>query len=310
MIRRIGWLTATLWLALLAAPDPSFAQLEDNLLGLTDENLDGYLSPLNTGLSGTMNAAIFRTGYVPEAQFDFTIGVAAMAVGFGDEDRVFTPTDPGFTPLESTGVPTVVGDPAGVLVEGVDGYYRSYPGGFDMGGFEIAVPQLSLGCVQGTRAVLRYIALDLGDADIGEFSYFGIGGQHSISQWMWSHNPPVDLAAGVFVQNFKIGDDIVKANAFHFSLTASKQFSIVQPYLGIGYDSAGLKIDIEDEDDPEVSIDADLDNETNAHLTLGLLAKLQVASVFFEFNAAAASGFAVGLDFGTIGGANHAQDTM
>jgi len=283
--------------AVLASLLPARAQIEENVLGLSDENLEGYLAPLRTGLSGTMNAAIFRTGYIPTHKATFSIGAAAMAIGYDDEDRLYTPVDPaGFTSVEQTDVPTVVGDLDGVLVEGEGGLSQVYPGGFDLDGFEIAVPQISLGGLYGTKLTARWIALDLGDSDLGDFAYFGIGGQHSISQYF--PNLPVDLAAGVFVQNFRLGDEVIRARAVHFDLMASRQFRVLQPYVGIGYDSMELQVEEEDEDDPDLSVDVDLERESNAHLTLGIQARIPVLSVFFEFNAAAASGFALGVDFG------------
>ncbi|MCK4412813.1 MAG: hypothetical protein KAY32_04650 [Candidatus Eisenbacteria sp.] len=310
MIPRYGCSAALLWLALMVLSSPSLAQIEDNVLGLSDENLEGYLSPLNTGLSGTMNSAIFRTGFVPQQRFDLSVGLAVMAVGFGSEDQTYLPTDPdGFTSLEPTKVPTIIGDPAGMIVEGESGLSQIYAGGFDLDGFEIAAPQISLGTVMGTRATLRYMAADLGDAELGDFSYYGVGAQHSISQWF--DDFPVDLAAGFFFQGLTIGDGVVDASTLHLNLTASRQYGIIQPYVGVGYDSSELSVDAEDEDNPEESISATLEKQNNFHLTLGAMARLSFVGLFFEFNAAAGTGFALGLDFGTIGGANYAvDDTM
>jgi hypothetical protein len=297
MSARSAWLAAVLGFCLLAGALPAAAQLDENVLGLSDENIEGYLDPLRTGLSGTMNSAVFRTGYVPAQGLNFSIGVAAMAVGYDDEDRLYTPADPeGFISLDPTEVPTVVGDLDGVIVAGEGGLSQVYPGGFDLEGLEIAVPQVSIGSVMGTRAVVRYIALDLGDSDLGDFGYFGIGAQHSISQWI--RGLPFDLAAGFFVQNFRIGDDIVKAKSLHANITGSKQFGILQPYLGLGFDRLSLDVKVEDEEDPELSVDAELESQTDFHLTLGALAKLPVVSFFFEYNMAAADGFSLGLDFG------------
>jgi hypothetical protein len=276
---------------------PSFAQLEENILGLDDDNLEAYLHPLNIGLSATMSSAVFRTGHVPKSGLTFSVGVAAMAVGFADEDRTYLPTDPpGFTSLEPTMAPTVIGDPGGVVVAGESGLMQGYPGGFDLGGFEIAVPQVSVGAVLGTRAVARYIAADLGDSELGDFSCFGIGAQHSISQWIPSL--PLDVAVGLFFHSFDIGDDLISASARQLNLTASKEFGVLQPYAGIGYDSIETDVKCEDEDVPESSIAVTLEKESHMHLTLGVLVRLSVVAAFFEFNSAEASGFAFGVDFG------------
>ncbi len=298
MILHKRWAVALVCFAVCLAPVPLLAQLTDNLGGLTDANIGGYLAPLNTGLSGTMNSAIFRTGHVPRVGLNFSIGLTAMAISYGDDDRTYMPTDPGgFTSLVPTEVPTVVGDPAGVVVEGQYSLAQIYPGGFNLDGFEIAVPELRIGSVFGTRAVVRYIRLDLGDSEFGEFKYLGYGLQHSISQWF----PllPVDLAAGFFIQGFSIGDDVVKASATHLNVTASKQFLFVQPYVGMGYDSIQMDAEYTDTDNPDLSFGVSLDKETNAHFTAGVLAKITPVAVFLEFNHGAATGIAVGLSFGT-----------
>jgi hypothetical protein len=300
MISRVGWLAAALWLAVSLGPSPGLAQLEENLSGLSDENLQGYLRPLATGLSGTMNSAVFRTGDVPRAAFNFQVGVAAMAIGYGDEDRVYVPTDPsGFTAQERTEVPTVIGDTEGKLVQGEGGLVQAYPGGFDLEVFEIGVPELAIGSVFGTRAKVRYIALDIGDSEVGDFTYFGLGAQHSVSQWIVAL--PVDVAVGGFFQNFEIGSDLLNVKAFHLNVTGSKAFggptAIAQPYVGIGFDT--LKMDVKvagDETSP--AIDASLERESDPHLTLGVMGRLPGIQAFFEFNAAAAAGFALGLAFG------------
>jgi hypothetical protein len=282
------------------APAAVQGQLTDNLGGLTDENFEGYLGPLNTGLSGTMNAAIFRTGHVPKTGVSISGGLVIMAVGYSDEDKTFVPIDPeGFSSLESTSVPTVVGSPEGVTVLGENSLSQLYPGGFDLEGFEIAAPQISIGSVFGTRALIRYIAFDLGDSDFGEFSYVGFGAQHSISQWI-PDALPFDLAAGFMIQNFEIGDDLIDARATHFNVTASKEFQYFQPYVGIGIDTMELdaKYDDDDEEDPDLSFDVSLDKETDPHFTLGVAGQLPFVQAFIELNAAAATGVAVGLSFG------------
>jgi hypothetical protein len=299
MRRRSLWLPALLAAVFMAASAPGYGQLEEALGGLSDENLEGYLEPLNTGLSTTMNSAMFRTGYIPKEGFTITVGASAMAIGYDDEDRVYIPTDPeGFTSLEPTEVPTVVGDPGAKIVEGENNLAQIFPGGFDMETFEIAVPEATVGAFYGTQVKVRYIALDLADSDIGDFSYFGIGGQHSLTQYA-GEDPPVDIAIGLFWQTFSIGDnDEVEASSFHADVTASKSFGVIQPYAALGLDQLKLDVKVEDDDDPDNSVDVSLESKSDPHLTLGVAAQLSVVRGFFEFNAAAASGFALGIAFG------------
>ncbi|MBD3235288.1 MAG: hypothetical protein GF330_01125 [Candidatus Eisenbacteria bacterium] len=297
MNRRASWAMAVVCLLGMAGAGPSLAQLEINIEGLEEENLEDYLDPLNTGLGTTLNSAVFRTGYVPTEGFNFSIGLLAMAVGFDDADRTYVPTLPeSYSGVTASEVPTVIGDPAGSTISGPGGLQKAYPGGFDLEGIEMATPQVAVGSIFGTRGVVRYMAGELGDTDLGDLSYLGYGAQHSISQWL--PDLPVDLAAGIFVHSFESGDEVVKISSTHVNLTASKQFGVLQPYVGVGYDATTTDVKVEDEVDPEDSVEISLESDNVFHLTLGAMARLSAVGVFFEFNAAAGTGFALGLDIG------------
>lgn len=284
-------------LALALAAAPASAQLQDNLGSVTEQNAKGYLGPLTKALSGTMNASVFQTGRVPKAGLSIQVGARLMGVTLDDGDRTFRPTaPPGFTPAEDVLAPTVIGDGVAVRQAGAGGTEYYYPGGFDIGEFAFAAPQISIGGVAGTRLIARWISIDVGDSDLGKFSLFGIGGQHSISQYF--PGMPVDVAAGVFYQSFSIDDDLLETTALQLNVTASKSFGVIQPYAGLGYDSFKMDAKYESSTDPNVKIAVDFDQESNAHLTLGVMLGLPVVKLYAEGNLAATNGAAVGLSFG------------
>jgi hypothetical protein len=246
-----------------------------------------------------MNSAIFTSGKVPRMGLNFSVGVKVMGVKFADEDRLFTPTDPpGFTsvaPIQPA--PTVVGNGTAVTQNGQGGATVYYPGGFDVGEFAFAAPQLSIGSVLGTRAVVRWVAADFGSENlIDKISFFGIGAQHSLSQYV--PMLPIDLAVGVFYQKFKINDSLLDTKAFHVDVTGSRSFPILQPYAAIGIDSFKMDAVYEDATNPGINIAVDFDRKTNVHLTAGVLANLAFATLHAEANIAATNGVAVGLSFG------------
>jgi hypothetical protein len=148
--------------------------------------------------------------------------------------------------------------------------------------------------VFGTRAIVRYIAFDLGDSEIGDFKYVGLGAQHSISQYFT--DLPVDVAAGFLWQSFEVGD-IVEAKATQINVTASKQYRYIQPYVGFAIDTIQTDAKYDDED-PEDSFDVSLDRETDPRFTAGVAASVPYFSVFFEVSSAAATSVALGLSFG------------
>jgi hypothetical protein len=286
-------------LAILSSASPAAAQLVENLGGMTAENARKYLAPLPEAFSGTMNSAIFTTGRVPVTGFTFGIGLKVMGVSLSSQSRLYTPTDPpGFTsvpPIQQA--PTVIGDTQAVAQGGQGGATTYYPGGFDVSEFAFAAPQLSIGSVLGTRAVVRWFAYNFGARDvISKVDYFGIGAQHSITQYFTTL--PFDLALGGFYQRFKVNDDLIDSETYHLDLTASKDFRVLQPYAAIGYDTFTMNVLYEDDTNPGTNIAVDFDRTSNIHLTAGVVAKLGFAQFHGEANIAATTGVAVGLTFG------------
>jgi len=283
-------------LAFTAYAPPAAAQLEDNLGSLTGDNAKGYLNPLVDGLSATMNSSVFHTGRIPKQGVMFRVGAQLMGVNFDDGDRTYTPTDPpGFTGTGSVKAPTVIGDTKSVSQPGQGGTTLYHPGGFDIGEFAFAAPQLSIGSIAGTMATIRWISIDLGDSDLGKFDLFGLGAQHSISQYF--QDAPFDMAVGAFYQSFKIADTLVDAKTWHFDVTGSKSFSILQPYVGIGFDSIDMKSEYTDNATAS-TISVDFDPQSNFHFTLGSEANFKILQLYGELNFAAQTGVAVGLSFG------------
>jgi hypothetical protein len=280
---------------------PAVAGLSDKLGALTSDNAKGYLGPLPKALSATLNSAVFQSGKVPKSAIEFSIGVHVMGANFKDADRTFTPTDPpGFQSTTPTPVSTVIGGGQSVAVPGQGGTILNYPGGFDLSTFTIAAPELTIGSVFGTRAVVRWFSAKFGDSDFGKLELFGIGGQHSISQYFGKL--PADVAFGLFYQTFKLGDGLLDTKALHVDVTGSKTFGRgamnIAPYVGVGYDTYQMDVAYQSTTDPGDHISVSMDKQSNAHFTVGAQATLTVVKLFGEFNAAANTGAAIGLRFG------------
>lgn len=281
---------------LLAGAGTASAQLEANLGALDDENAVGYLTPLSTALSATMNSSVFKTGHVPKSGASIHLQANIMGVTFDDEDRTYNPSDPvGFQSTESVDAPTVIGDTQAVEQQGEAGTRLWHPGGFDVENFTVAAPQLEIAGFMGTRAIFRWISLDLGDTDLGKLELFGVGVQHSISQYL-DPDFPIDLAVGGFYQNFDIGDGLIDTQMFQFMVTGSKQYGVLEPYLGLGFDTFDMKADYTDEQD--FSIEVDFEKENNFHLTAGGRLNFQYFMIHGEMNLAAETGFAAGISLG------------
>ena len=277
------------------------ADLSDKLGGLTAENAKGYLSPFPKALSSTLNSGIFPSGRIPKMGIGLTLGVRVMGASFGDGDRTYVPTDPvNFQSTSPTPVPTMIGDENGASVPGQGGTTMMYPGGFNVDKFALAVPELTVESVFGTRAVVRWFSADFGDSDYGKIDLLGIGGQHSLSQYF--KGLPADVAVGVFYQTLKLGKDkLIDTKALHVDVTASKRYGklfTVEPYLSVGYDTFDMNVNYKDANDPTNNIAVKFDKQSNAHLAAGAQFSLVIAKLQAEVFSAANTGASIGLSFG------------
>lgn len=285
--------------ALVVGSLPAAAQLTENLGALSPENAKKYLGPLPDAFSGTMNSAIFTSGKVPKTGINFSIGLKVMGINFDDNDRLFTPTDPpGFSsvaPVQQA--PTVIGNSSAVTQNGQGGATLYYPGGFDITEFAFAAPQVSIGSLIGTRAVVRWFSHNFGAHDlITKVDYFGVGAQHSITQYFTTL--PVDIAVGAFYQEFKANDHLMDIKTTHADVTVSKSFAILQPYGAIGFDIFKMDASYEDSTNPGNNIAVSFDQTSHIHMTAGVAANLAFVALHAEANFAATNGVAVGLSFG------------
>lgn len=275
---------------------PALAQVEGNLSSYTGKNAEGYLKPIQEGFGSGLQDALFRSAYIPKTGPQLNVEVKAMFVMFGDDDKTFeATTEDGFLPVTTVEAPTVIGATEAVVVPGDNGATAAFPGGFDIGSLALAVPQLTFGGFAGTQGVVRYIALDVGDAEIGDLSLIGLGARHSISQYF--ENSPVDLAGGIFWQQFKLGDDLIDATGFSVGVQGSRQYGVVEPYLGLSYDTFSMTVDYESEAVGE-ALSVDFDGVSSLHITAGLGLNLSYLHLHGEISSASQTSFAFGLSVG------------
>jgi hypothetical protein len=292
------------WVALLAVAvavmygTPAGAQLEDNLGAYTDDTAKGYLKPLQEAFGQALNSNFFTTAAIPLSGFRARLEVRAMSVMFKDEDDFFNATTGGdFAPEQTVEAPTAVGPGESVVVPGDGGTAYVFPGGFDLKSFTLGVPQLTIGGVAGTEAMVRWVAVDLGDSDFGKLSLLGLGLRHSLSQHLAA--PPLDLAVAGYYQTFSVGDDFIDSKAYSVGLQASKNFGMLVPYGGLAYDMSSMTVQYtatSGAEDREVELD--MDSDSTLHLTLGLGLQLGVLHLNASGELAKRTGFSAGVGFG------------
>lgn len=125
------------------------------------------------------------------------------------------------------------------------------PAGLDMTKFFAAIPQIEIGSLYGTEALVRFIPpIDMGK-NIGKFAFWGLGLKHSISQYFTDYKryaeysideydslrslgeTPLDMAAQIVYQGTSLVNKVGVTNAeldatatmFDFNLQFSKKLN-------------------------------------------------------------------------------------
>lgn len=286
---------------ILYCASPVRAQLESQLSAYTGANASGYLAPLIDAFGADLNAATFHTAHIPKWGLNVSLELRYSSVRFSESDRVFNgTTENDFSPVTIREVPTVVGDRRAVFVDGDGGTRYAFPGGFDLSSFSMIVPQLRIGSLYGTEALIRYFYFNLSREEFGSFNIFGFGLRHSISQY-FDKSLPVDVAFSFFWQQFSLddserGDDLVTADALTAGLHVSRRFKVFEPYAGITYDKFDVDVSYQSESDLD-SIDLSFDSGDALHLTFGVSYQLAFMAASGEYNIGNQNAFSFGLAF-------------
>lgn len=277
------------------------AQLENQLSAYTGKNAPGYLGPLVDAFGADLNAGTFHTAHIPTAGLQLSLEFRFMSVLFSDNSRTFLATTEGdFMPVTITEAPTVVGSKKAVFVDGEGSTRFAFPGGFDLDSFSLIVPQLRIGSLYGTEALLRYFYFNMSDADFGMFHLYGFGLRHSISQYVYKFIP-VDLAMSLFWQRFSLDDnerrdDLVTADALTVGLHVSKNFNNLQPYAGISFDRFAMDVSYNSSSTFE-AINLSLESDDTIHVTLGLSLNVSFMVAHGEYNFGNQNAFSLGIAF-------------
>ncbi len=301
------WVIGVVLLGLIATP--AMAQIEDQLSAYTGDNAIGYLQPLADAFGAGLNDGFYRSAYIPREGVHISLEFRAMGVLFGDEAKTFeATTESGFQPVTTVDAPTVIGDGSVVLVDGDAGTHFAFPGGFSIGSFGLAVPQLRISAVKGTEAVFRYIAVSTGNSELGEVSLFGIGARHSLSQYK-DEDFPLDIALGFLWQTFSMGeneagDKLLSASALTAGLQVSRRYTkgalTFEPFAGLSMDSFAMNAAYQSDDEEPVSIDLAFDRSNTVDFTIGAAFNLQIINFHGEYSFAGQNSFSFGVAIGNL----------
>ncbi|MCU7496526.1 MAG: hypothetical protein HF314_07765 [Ignavibacteria bacterium] len=167
-----------------------------------------------------------------------------------------------------------------------------------------ATPQIKLGTVYGTQAIIRLLPSIKVSDDIGKLSFFGFGLQHNPAMW-FNYPLPVDLSAGFFVQQIKV-EDLLKINTTSFGLNVSKNFGFgwlgLTPYAGFMIENSKMNVSYSHTIDTDagkenININFDMDGENSSRVNAGLNLRLFFVNLIADYNFSKNNSFTGGLLF-------------
>jgi hypothetical protein len=305
-IRRGGSVTLAVAVAagllmLAAAAAAEDDDLNDLLSGVGEEYARAYLAPLTSAFGPNLNSALYSTAAIPHTRLTIGFGIKVMGAYMNEEDQTFRRVvsgvdlgdyDPDYAGRTGDVVmsgPSVIGSTE--TMGRIDGYengilvfsQETIEGLVETRWVPLAAPEISVGGVAGLRATVRWVpSLSIGEA--GDVELFGYGLQWSANTLL--QTLPLDVMVGFFKQDVDIGT-VITGEASSFFVAASKDFSMLTLYGGLGFESSDvtyaytytdetsgateeISFDVESEQDSRVTFGATLDLPLKINLEAGL----------------------------------------
>ena len=288
-----------------AGLDTGHAQLVDRMQKFGEDFAKGYSGPFTDAFGASLNSGWYSSADVSDG-LDLYVGVRVMLMPIPDDAKKFKIKSIWNNTEQE--IPTAFGDETEVPISGAPAGVNpaNYPKGFNFGFAPMFVPHISVGNIFGTRLMLRYLP-KVKVGDIGDFEFFGIGVQHSISRYI--PLVPLDVSVLVAYQSFSVGS-AVSAKAFTIGAQASKSFTVLTVYGGFAYESSKMTFDYDATFDvpnpppPTATttvtkhIGFDTNGKNNFRATVGLAVSLAVVKISADYSLAsqpvATLGFGVG----------------
>lgn len=259
----------------LCKPSQAQNQVEDAIKQLSSQNVTGYLQPLLNGFGANMNSGFAGSAAIDNSFF-FRIDAIGMATIIGGNEQVYEAVPPHPFAQQPVETATIFGD-QGAVVEGPEGIrYYMQNGQLNLEYMPLIMPQITIGNILNTQLVVRFFTYST-DSDVPDIDLIGIGIRHGLNQYLPGF--PVDLAAGVYYQNFKIGD-IMDTNTLSVDARASKKLGMLTLYGGAQYEHANMNLQYTytgpaAEEEQMIDLDFESENRVRAfagiNLTLGLV---------------------------------------
>jgi hypothetical protein len=275
-------------------PSAISAQNVEDVLGrYRGANAQGFLQPLADVLGAALGSGWARSA---DIQPGFHLRLSAIAAGspISSDARTFVGTTEDFDPVTTVEAPTIFGSTETVAVSGVGGTTYRFAGGIDADMAGTVIPQLTIGTVAGTEAMVRWFSVDVGE-DFGSVSQLGLGARHDVDQYFRAALP-VELAAGIYWQSFDIGD-VVEASTFTAMVHTSWSTSVLTLFGGLGYETASVDVSYTPEGET-TGIDIALDGANTVRATAGVGLQMWLLGIFADYTVASQGAFTLGVEVG------------
>lgn len=286
----------------LVLPGRATAQssLEDALKQYSGTTVRGYIQPLVDLFGANLNSGFFAGPAAPKGKLTFGLSVIAMASQVKDDQKTYTASTPsGWNPTTFQ-TATIFGGTGTTVTNSNNAalQYRGSDGLIDASLFPFAVPQLAIGGIAGTEAVVRFVSTpSFGDNDeFPKATLFAFGLRHNVGRYLGVL--PFDLGAGFMYSSFTVGD-IVKVSGLTVGAQISKTFAVLTIYGGAAWEKSSMNLTYTSTD-PAVSgtVNIDLDGANTFRTTAGVALKLAIVKLFADVNLGSVTNFSGGLSFG------------
>ena len=275
------------------------SELEKTLQTYAADAVTGYIQPVADLFGANMNSGFYHSAAIPKTGLHISFDIIGMASMVSDDQKTYSAkTPPGFNPAEFK-TSTVFGPKENTTVKDANTglSYNGSGGVINASLFPLAAPQLTIGSFFGTQATIRFIATpSLGDGKFPNMTLFAVGVRHSISQYIPAF--PVDIAAGVFYNKFRVGD-LIDFTGVSVGAEASKSFSVLHIYGGFAYEKSTMNLSYTSTTAGIPPVNIDLEGANKFRATIGLGLGLGFFNIFADANFGSVTCFSGGIGFGS-----------
>jgi hypothetical protein len=283
-------------LLFLAATGYAQSDLEKTLQQFGATEVKGYIQPLADLFGANMNAGMFHDAEIPRTGFHFSFELVGMGAMVGDNQKNYTLNSPaGFNPATFSTATMFGGKRDSVVDTKTNLKYFGIADGFvNTSIFPLGAPQVTIGDIYGTRAIIRLVATP-SMKGFPSATLWGLGLQHSISQYVPA--VPVDIAAHLFYSQFRFGD-VVSFNGTSIGVEASKSLSVLRLYGGLAWEKSSMEVKYTPGNATSPAVDITMNGANNFRATIGLGLHLAFFSIFADANFGSVTNFSAGIGFG------------